>query len=81
MVQMQTRAVVSMVFEARALDDELLGELEVVVGRDVLLELLEGLVAQVPPVHQEEHPPGAAELDQPVGGRDRGEGLPEPVAI
>ena len=39
----------------QALDDVLLGELEVVVGRDVLLEFLERLVAEVAAVDQEEH--------------------------
>ena len=59
----------------QALDDVLLGELEVVVGRGVLLELLEGLVAEVAAVHQEQDPPGAGELDQPVRKHDGEEGL------
>ncbi len=59
----------------QALDDVLLGELEVVVGRDVLLELLQGLAAEVAAIDQEEDPPGAGELDQPVDEVDGGEGL------
>ena len=57
------------------LDDVLLAELEVVVGRDVLLELLQGLSAQVAAVDQEQHAPGAGELDQAVAEDDGGEGL------
>ena len=53
----------------------------VVVGRDVLLELFERLSAQVAAVHQEQHAPGAGELDQPVAEDDGGQVLPEPVAI
>ena len=57
------------------LDDVLLAELEVVVGRDVLLELLEGLPAEVAAIDQEQDPPRAGELDQPVDEVDGGEGL------
>ena len=49
-----------------ALDDVFLGELEVVVGRGVLLELLERLVAEVAAVDQEQHAPRAGEFDQAV---------------
>ena len=72
---MQTRAVVSSVLLVQALDDVLLGELEVVVGRDVLLEFLERLVAEVAAVDQEQHAPRAGELDQAVDEGDGGEGL------
>jgi hypothetical protein len=57
---------------AEPLDDVLLGELEVVVGRDVLLEFLERLVAQVAAVHQEEHSPCSGEFDEPVDKADGG---------
>ena len=59
----------------QALDDELFGELEVVVRRDVLLELLERLVAEVAAVDQEEHAARACELDEAVDEVDGGEGL------
>ncbi len=59
----------------QALDDVFLGELEVVVGRDVLLEFLERLVAEVAAVDQEQHAPRAGELDQAVDEGNRGEGL------
>ncbi len=52
-----------------------LGELAAVVGGDVLLELFERLAPQVGAVHQEEHAPGAAELDEPVDAADGGVGL------
>ena len=54
----------------QALDVVLLGEFAVVVGRDVLLELLEGLLPEVAPVDQKEHAPGAGELDQAVAQDD-----------
>jgi hypothetical protein len=57
------------------LDDELLAELVVVDGRDVLVELLLGLPAEVAAVHQEQDTPRAGELDQPVDEADGGEGL------
>ncbi len=57
------------------LNDVLLAELEVVLRRDVLLELLEGLAPQISPVDQEQHPPGTGELDQAVDEVDRGKGL------
>ena len=57
------------------LDDELFGELEVVVRRDVLLEFLERLVAKVAAVYQKEHAACACELDEPVDEVDGGEGL------
>jgi hypothetical protein len=57
------------------LDDVLLAELVVVDRRDVLVELLLGLPAQVAAVHQEQHAPRARELDQPVDEADGGEGL------
>ena len=45
------------------LDVVKLGELAVVVGGAVALELLLGLLAQVGAVHQEQHPSRTAELD------------------
>ena len=75
MVVMKTRFTGSSVFEVSLLDVVQLGELAAVVGGDVLLELLEGLPAQVVAVHQEEHPLRPAELDQPVDDADRHEGL------
>ncbi len=71
MVQMQTRAVVSICVALQALDDVFLAELEVVVGRDVLLEFLEGLVGEVAAVDQEQDAPRAGELDQPVDEGNR----------
>ena len=57
------------------LDDVLLAEFEVIDRGDVLVELLLGLSSQVAAVHQEQHAPRAAELDQPVDEADGGEGL------
>ena len=75
MVVMQTLATGSMLFDWQVLDVVQLGELAAVVGRDVLLELLERLPAQVGAVDQEEDALRLAELDQPVDGGDGGEGL------
>jgi hypothetical protein len=75
MVQMVTRAVSVELVALQVLDDVFLAELVVVVGRDVLVELFLGLAAQVAPVHQKQHAPGAGELDQPVDEADGGEGL------
>jgi hypothetical protein len=58
-----------------ALDDELFGELEVIVGRDVLLKLFESLVAKVAAINQEQHAPGPGEFDEAIDEVDRGEGL------
>ncbi len=55
-----------------------LGEFPAVVRRRVLLELLERLPAQVGAVHEEEHPPGAAVLDQAIGRGDGGKRLAAP---
>ena len=52
-----------------------LGELAAVVGGDVLVELVERLLAQVVAVHQEQHALRPGELDQAVDEGDRGEGL------
>ena len=49
-----------------ALDVVELGELAVVVGRAVALELLLGLLAEVVAVDEEEDAPRAAELDEAV---------------
>ena len=57
------------------LDVVQLGELAAVVGRDVLLELLEGLPAEVAAVHQEQDAAGVGELDQAVDRRDGRERL------
>ena len=46
----------------QALDDVLLVEFVIVVRRDVLLELAEGLFPQVAAIDQEENPLGAANL-------------------
>ena len=54
----------------RELDAVQLGELPVVVGRAEALELLLRLLAQVRAIDEEQHAPGAAELDQPVKRRD-----------
>ena len=51
------------------------GELAPVVRRRVLLKLFFGLLAQVGPVYQKQHPPGVGELDKPVAGRNGGIGL------
>ena len=72
---MVTRAVVSRCVAVQVLDDVFLAELVVVVGRDVLVELLLRLAAEVAAVHQEQHAPRAGELDQPVDEADGGEGL------
>ena len=60
---------------AKVLDRVFLGELAIVVGADVLLELVERLPAQVIAIDQEQNPLDLAELDEPVAARDRGEGL------
>ncbi len=59
----------------QVLDDVFLAELVVVVGRDVGVELLLGLAAEVGAVDQEQHAPRAGELDQAVDEADGGEGL------
>ena len=59
----------------QALNDILLGELEIAVGRDVLLEFLQGLVAQVATVDEKQDPPGAAKFNEPIDEVDGGEGL------
>ena len=57
------------------LDNELFSELEVVVGRDVLLEFLERLVAEVTAIYQKEHAARTAELNESIDEVDGGEGL------
>ncbi len=59
----------------QVLDDVFLAELEVVVGRVVLVEFLLGLPAEVAAIDQKQHAPGAGELDQSVDEADGGEGL------
>ncbi len=59
----------------QVLDVVQLGELAPVIGGAVLVELLERLPAQVVAVHQEQHPFGFGEFDQPVDETDRGVGL------
>ena len=59
----------------QALDVVEFGEFAVVVVGQVGHELLFGLFAQVPGVHQEENPLGIGELQEPVDGGDGGEGL------
>jgi hypothetical protein len=56
----------------QALNDVLLAEFEVVVGRDVLLKLFQRLPCQVAPVDQKEHASGAGELEQAIT-QDNGE--------
>ena len=68
---MQTLAAGSMVLRLETLDRVFLGELVVVVGADVLLELVVGLLAQRVAVHEEQNPLGLAELDEPVAAGDR----------
>ena len=75
MVLMQTRAVVSSVLLVRCWTMYSSVNLKLLYGRDVLLELLQGLPAEVAAVHQEQHAPRAGELDQPVDEADGGEGL------
>jgi hypothetical protein len=53
-----------------------LRELAAVGGSCEALELLQRLPAEVRPVHQEQHPAGAGELDQPIGDVRRRERLP-----
>ena len=52
-----------------------LAELAPVIRGDELVELFESLPSQVIAVHQEQHPPGFGEFDQPVDEIDRREGL------
>jgi len=57
------------------LDVVKLGELAAVVGRDELLELFQGLVAEVAAVDEEEDAARAGELDEAVNEVDGGVGL------
>ena len=59
----------------QVLDVVQLGELAAIVGGDELVELLEGLLAQVVAVHQEEHAFGPGMLNQAVDEVDGGEGF------
>ncbi len=68
------RALVEVV-AGQVLDDVFLAELEVVVGRKVLVEFLLGLAPEVATIDQEQHATGAGELDQAVDEADGGEGL------
>src|SRR5436189_6144661 len=52
-----------------------LGELAAVVGRDELLELFQGLVAEVAAVDEEEDTARTGELDEAVNEVDGGVGL------
>ena len=49
--------------------------LKLLYGRDVLLEFLQRLVAEVAAVDEEEHAARAGELDEAVDEVDGGEGL------
>ena len=71
MVVMTTLVDEPIVFDVQVLDLVQLGELAVVVGRAVALELLLGLLAEIRAIHQEQHAPRAAELDQAVDRGDR----------
>ena len=62
----------------QVLDVVQLGELAPVVGRAVLVELLERLAAQVAAIYQEEHAFGFGKLDQPVNETDCRVGLARP---
>ena len=73
MVVMQTLRAGSMVLLLQVLDGVFLGELAAVVRADVLLELVERLLAQVVAVHQEEDALGPGELDEAVAEDDGGE--------
>ncbi len=68
---MTTRATGSILLLRQALDVVQLGELAAVVGRRVLLELLQRLAPEVGAVDQEQHALHAAELDHAVDGGDR----------
>src|SRR5437773_10364491 len=57
------------------LDVVKLGELAAVVGRDELLEVFQGLVAEVAAVDEEEDAARAGELDEAVNEVDGGVGL------
>ena len=81
MVVMQTRAVVSSVLLVRCWTLYSSVNLQLLYGRDVLLELLERLVAEVAAVDQEEDAPGAGELDEAVDEGMAVKVLPLPVAI
>src|SRR5437660_2692986 len=59
----------------QVLDVVKLGELAAVVGRDELLELFQGLVAEVAAVDEEEDAARAGELDEAVNEVDGGVGL------
>ena len=59
----------------QALDDEFLGELVVVVGGFVLLELFFRLFGQVATIDEKQHAARTAELDQAVDLGDGGVGL------
>ena len=75
MVLMQTRAVVSRVLPASRWTMNSSVNLKLLYGRDVLLELLERLVAEVAAIDEKEHAARAGELDEPVDEVDGGEGL------
>src|SRR6266568_4299944 len=59
----------------QVLDVVKLGELAAVVGRDELLEVFQGLVAEVAAVDEEEDAARASELDEAVNEVDGGVGL------
>ena len=75
MVVMQTRAVVSRVLPVRCWTMYSSVNLQLLYGRDELLEFLERLVAEVAAIHQEQHAPRAGELDEPIDEVDGGVGL------
>lgn len=54
----------------QALGDVLLGEFEVVVGRGVLLEFLQGLIGEVAAVDQEQYAAGAGKFNQAIDEAD-----------
>src|SRR5690606_1041314 len=60
---------------AQVLDNVGVGEAMGGAGRQIVLKLLERLLAEVIAVDQEQNAPGASVFDQPVGERAGGEGL------
>ena len=60
---------------AEVLDVVEVGEFPAVIRRGVLLELVEGLPAEVSAVDEEQHAPGVGVADHAVDGGDRGECL------
>ena len=75
MVQMVTRETASSWLRGEVLDVVELGELAAGVGRDELVELAHGLLAEIGAVHEEQDALGPGVLDQAVGEAAGGVGL------